>query len=557
MGASLSWEKGARVPPQAVLECDLAVFGSGVGGLSAALAAADAGLSVIVCEKDTLIGGGSALAHGGLWAACNHVAEAKGLTDSREEGLAYMRFVAGHAGDEDLMRAYVDSAPQALRYFESRGVRMRIIPNFSDHYFPVAPGSKKDGRSLEPFPVSLRELGEWGDKIRDSQIDPHRASVSEFISWGGLVNRKNRDFALVAEREKEGVRTCGAALVIYLLKGLLDRGVKPYLETAVTELLADDGKIVGARTSVGQEIRARRGVVLATGGWEGDEELCRNFEGLPDWRSPFPSAISGDGYRLAAGVGAATALTRENLAVMVGMPVPARLGDSEPEFRLTQIFECQCPHTIIVNADGERFSDESYFQDTIAALRQYDVWGRRYKNLPCFLVFDSQYVENFGFCGGEVGELPPQWVSRGDSLAELAEALGIARDGLASAIERFNGFARDGVDRDFHRGEKKWTQADRDQIRGGGPNRALGSLEKAPFYGVRLYPAAFVPSGGVRTDVNGQVIDTQGRQILNLFAIGNTAAHLEYGIGYQAGYSLTAAMTFGYRLARHLAGSNA
>jgi 3-oxosteroid 1-dehydrogenase len=535
-----------------ILECDLAVFGTGAGGLATAVAAADRGLSVVICEKDSLIGGGSALAHGGLWAACNHIAVGEGVPDTLDAGFEYMSFVAGHAADQELMSAYLDSAPAALKFFDSCGVKLRIIPNFPDHYFPVAPGSTEYGRSLEPFPFSLTELGSWGPKIRDSQIDPHRASVSEFVSWGGLVNRKNRDVALVAEREKTGVRTCGSALVGRLLKALLQRGVEPKLETAVVELLVGGRRVTGALTNRGHEIRAKHGIVLATGGWEGDARLTSQFEGLPGWHSPFPSAISGDGYRLGVGVGAATGLVRDNLAVMVGMPVPPRSGNGEPEFRLVQIFECQAPHTIIVNAEGQRFSDESYFQDTIAALRQYDVWKRHHKNLPCFMIFDSTFVENFGFCGGEVDEIPPKWVERAETLASLARKLGIDEKGIGSGVERFNTFARSGVDSDFHRGEKKWNQAKRDKIGAGGPNPSLGPLEKAPFYGVRLYPAAFVPSGGLRTNSIGQVVRASGEPVPGLFAIGNTAAHLEYGIGYQAGYSLTAAMTFGYRCVENL-----
>src|SRR6476619_2202202 len=131
------FEGGCSLPPQpTTIDCDLAIFGSGAGGLSTALAAAEAGLKVVVCEKDNLIGGGSALAHGGLWAACNHVMQAKGIADTRQAGLEYMRFVAGHAADDELMLAYVDSAPDALRYFENLGVKQRIITGFSDHYYP-------------------------------------------------------------------------------------------------------------------------------------------------------------------------------------------------------------------------------------------------------------------------------------------------------------------------------------------------------------------------------------------------------------------------------------
>ena len=142
---------------------------------------------------------------------------------------------------------------------------------------------------------------------------------------------------------------------------------------------------------------------------------------------------------------------------------------------------------------------------------------------------------------------------RGNTLAELAGKLDIAADGLWPRSTRFNGFARAGVDEDFHRGEKKWSLSAREAIKGGNPaNRRLGTLERPPFYGLRLYPGIFVSSGGVRVNRHGQAVDAHGRGIERLYAVGNTAAHLEYGIGYQAGYSLASAMTFGYLAALHM-----
>ena len=386
-------------------------------------------MSVAMLEKDHWIGGGTALSHGGLWAGCNHIARRAGIPDSREAVIEYMRFVAGGEADNELLMAYVDSAPVALEYFERCGVGIRLLPGFPDHYFPVAPGSTEVGRSLESVPVSLRDLGELGDRIRDSEIDPHRASVSEFISWGGIVNRKNRDHALVTKREQDKVRTCGAALIAHFLKGLLRHNTTPFLETAAEELLERNGAITGILTNTGRQVKGRYGVVLAAGGYEGDAEMTRSFEGLPGWHSPFPKAIAGDAFRLATEVGAASAFTRNNLAVMVGVPVPSKVKGHEPEFRLVQIFECQMPHTIIVNAQGKRFSDEAYFQDTIAALRHYDVWKREYPNLPCYMLFDSQYVENFAFCGNDIGTPPPEWVTQADTLEELAGLLGISKSG--------------------------------------------------------------------------------------------------------------------------------
>jgi 3-oxosteroid 1-dehydrogenase len=455
-----------------------------------------------------------------------------------------------------LLKTFIDQVPVALEFFERCGVQMELTRNLPDHYYPIAPGSTADGRSVEPSPISLHDLGEWGDKIRDSFIDSRCILVGEFVAWGGIVNYNNWDHAVVAERKAKKIKTNGPGLIAHFVKNLLPRNADIFVDTAVDELLHDGCKVTGVRTIGGREILANRAVVLATGGWEGDPVLRRQFEGVPEGCSPFPKAVSGDGMRLGGALGAASALIRNNLAIMLGFYVPPKSGAREPEFRLTQIMECQCPHTIIVNAQGARFSDESYFQDTVEALRKYDVWGRCYPNSPNFLIFDSEYVAGFSFAGAEPGTEPPAWVSRGETLEALTDSLGISTVGLQQTIERFNGFARDGVDLDFHRGEKKWSLADREAILGGNTqNRRLGGLEKAPFYGIRLYPGVFVSSGGLRADRNGQVLNVRGAPIGGLYAIGNVAAHLEYGIGYQAGYSLASAMTFGHLAVRHMESS--
>ena len=534
---------------------DVIVAGTGIAGVSAALAATELGMQVAVFEKDQLIGGGTCLSYGGIWAGCNHVAKAAGIPDSREAVLEYMRFVAGDSADDELMQAFVDNAAIAIEFFDHCGVAFQITHGLADHYYPVAPGSTAEGRSFEPVPISTRELGEWGSKIRDSFIEPRILTVEEFCKWGGVVNYRNRDHSIVAERRRQSIKANGPALIIHFVKALLKREAPIFLETPVEGLDIDRNRVTGVRLRDGRRVGARKGVVLATGGWEGDARLVKEFEGLPDGRSPFPRAVSGDGWRLACNAGASTALIRNNLAVMLGFHVPPRNDATEPEFWLAQIMECQCPHTIIVNSQGHRFSDESYFQDTVEALRRYDIWAREYTNSPSFLIFDSQYVENFSFCGGEPNAIPPQWVNSARTVGELATKLGISAEGLATTIDRFNGFARHGEDQDFHRGEKRWSLAARDAIKGGNPlNRRLGTLQKPPFYGVRLYPGVFVPGGGVRTNSYGQAVNASNAAIPGLYAIGNTAAHLEYGIGYQAGYSLASGMTFGYLAALHMAG---
>jgi hypothetical protein len=196
----------------------------------------------------------------------------------------------------------------------------------------------------------------------------------------------------------------------------------------------------------------------------------------------------------------------------------------------------------------------------VPALRQYDVKKHRHANLPCYLIFDQQYVDGFSFIAAPRGSAVPAWVSRADTAQELAAKLAIDPAGLAATVGRFNGFARRGADPDFKRGEAAWCLAKKDVWK---PTRAdekyisptLGTLRIPPFYGVELHPSVFA-SAGLVANASAQVINQRGAPIAGLYAAGNNAAHTEYGVGYQAGFSLGSGMTFGYLAARHMAGLN-
>jgi hypothetical protein len=219
-----------------------------------------------------------------------------------------------------------------------------------------------------------------------------------------------------------------------------------------------------------------------------------------------------------------------------------------------------CPHTMVVNRDGQRFADETYFQNMVPSLRRYDVKKHRHANLPCYLIFDQQYIDGFSFIDAPRGSKVPAWVSRAGSFEELASKLRIDAAGLSSTVERFNAFARKGVDEDFHRGEAAWCLAKKDVWKPTRDNEknvspTLGTLRIAPFYGVELHPSVFA-SGGLVANANAQVINQRQAPIPGLYAAGNNAVHTEYGVGYQAGFSLGSGMTFGYLAARHMAGLN-
>jgi 3-oxosteroid 1-dehydrogenase len=215
------------------------------------------------------------------------------------------------------------------------------------------------------------------------------------------------------------------------------------------------------------------------------------------------------------------------------------------------IVELCSPHTLLVNRAGRRFADETFFQGIVPELRRFDAMSHDHPNLPAYLIFDSQYLKRFSFANLPVGSPVPGAVPRAATLPELAGKLGIDGANLEATVARFNGFARGGVDEDFHRGENKWRLASSKNSKG---NSSLGTIAEAPFYGVKLHPTSS-NCAGLLTDEIGRVMHWRRHPIAGLYANGLAAAHTEYGVGYQAGTSLASAMTFGLTAAEDMAAS--
>jgi 3-oxosteroid 1-dehydrogenase len=145
----------------------------------------------------------------------------------------------------------------------------------------------------------------------------------------------------------------------------------------------------------------------------------------------------------------------------------------------------------------------------------------------------------------------PPWLPQADTLEALARKIGVDAEGLAATVARFNGFAREGVDRDFRRGESAYDHfyGDPDHK----PNPNLGAIEKPPFYAIEVFPGSIGTKGGPKVDVDAQVLDVEGAPIRGLYAAGNVMAGVT-GPGYPgAGSTIGTAMTFGYLAARHAA----
>jgi 3-oxosteroid 1-dehydrogenase len=536
---------------------DFVVVGSGIGGLSAAIAAHDRGLKVLVLEKAPKLGGVSAYSGGEVFVPANHLQNAAGLADSPEEGMKYLQFLAGGYADPELQRTLLETGRIAARYFqESAGVRWKIVKGFPDYHFPHAPGTVAAGRYLETELFEGASLGDWQKRTYLSPHMPNGITHDELFAWGGFVNVMQWDFATMGKRYKQDMRGFGPGMMAWFVKAaMIDRGIGAHVETPARALVVEDGAVVGVRAErAGRDflVRAKRGVLLAAGGYDWNPEMARWFELLPEWQSMVQPSVAGDAMTMGGEIGAAVAaVPAYNLGLFFGYRVPGEEHDGKPLWRGS--WEGGFPHALWVNRAGARFADESFYRDYLPKTRAWDGTRQEHPNFPPFLVFDSNYRAKYPLGTVlPVQDFPPGLVETGDTLRELAGKLGIDADGLERTVARFNRLAEEGVDHDFGRGTYPWAAMMTGDRTRKNPN--LGPLDKAPYYGLRLRVASVgINAAGLRTNADAQVIHVRGRPIEGLYAAGNSAAPLDIGAGYQSGLSNLRGMVGGYRAALHAA----
>ena len=530
-------------------------------------------------EKADLLGGTTAISGGIVWVPGNHLMDGENGIDAAErdadpvEALRYLRALAGDALDVPVAKALVSAGPEMLRFVEaSSPCRFRLLAGYPD-YHPDVPGARPGGgRSLEPDLFDLTVLGEWARRLCLWDGLPRPVLLSE-TSFGGATVPPPP--AVIAERRERGVCGMGEALVGSLLAGCLDAGVTVRTGARARQLVVVDGRVAGVRfdapaaeattgeaaageVSVGEAaagevtVGARRGVLLATGGFEWNEALVRAFlRGPMDAPAGVPTN-TGDGLDMAIDAGAALG----NMAQAWWAPmarIPGEEAWGAPRYHLV-LAERTRPGSIMVNGAGERFCNEAANYNALGgAFHRLDPATLRHANAAAWLVCDDRYRRRYALPGCRRGAEPPSWVHRGATLADLAAAIGVPPGTLSETVTEFNRNAAAGSDPVFGRGASVYDRFNGDRTLPGAA-ATLGTLDEPPFYAVAIRIGALGTSGGPRTDERGRVLSRSGSTIPGLWAAGNVMAAPTATVYAGAGGTLGPAMTFGYLAGHDAAG---
>ncbi|MEM9013730.1 MAG: FAD-dependent oxidoreductase [Pseudomonadota bacterium] len=549
-------------------DVDLLVVGSGAGGLTAAIVAQKYGANALVIEKTDQYGGTTATSGGGIWVPNNHLMAEHGASDSMEDALLYLRECVGDVVSGERLQSYVEQSPKMLKFLEENSDIKFVSTPYSD-YFPDRPGGKTGYRTLDPVPISADELGDEFFNLRPPHpqtifggftitMKEAQTVITRAKGWQMLMAKLSAsywfDIPFRMKTKRHRRLALGNALVARCLKSAFDRNIPIWRQTALEELVVENGAAKGAivsRDGKQMRINVARGIVLAAGGFESNAQMRDANLRSPtntEW-SASNGNNTGDAITAAQAAGAGLKLMD---AAWWG---PAVLVPGEDRARIL-FAERALPGIYIVNQNGERFLNEA---------ASYDEVGRQLYDapVPAWIIFDSTVRAKYA-----VGPFLPKsaqpdfsWsaglkeiIHKSKTLEELATSIGVSVDGLLATADKVNRFSKTGMDEDFGKGGNAYDRYYGDP--GVTPNPCMAPLAKPPFYAFPIYPGDIGTKGGIDVDTNAQALRDDGQPIPGLYATGNTSASVMGRTYPGAGSTIGPAMTYGYVAARHAMGVN-
>jgi succinate dehydrogenase/fumarate reductase flavoprotein subunit len=550
-------------------EVDVLVFGAGMGGMTAALIASLEGLDVLLCEKTGQVGGTTSTSAGTVWIPGSSQAKRDGVPDSLDDARKFLSAEIGPRA-EAVREAFLTAGPAALDYLEARTeVKFRAPPRHPD-YHSNRPGRALAGRALAPLPFDGRLLGKDFARVRPP--------IAPFMVLGGMMVGKDdipvllkpfasaKAFATAAKlllrhasdrlRFRRGTRlVMGNALVARLYCSLRRRDVPIVYDAKLVELVKGNGGVEGAVVDIAekrQTIRARRGVILATGGFAPNEKLRAEFmKDMPIAHSNAFAGADGDGFQAARAAGAE--VDGKHISPAFYFPSSLHKDTVYPHILLDRAK----PGLIAVNREGRRFTNESdSYHDFVEAMLRTNAASPA---IPAWLICDRSFIRDYGIglvhpgaSGFQIKRyVADGYLHRAETLMELAERIGVDGKNLLRTVQEHNRYAETGVDEAFGKGGTEYNQFNGDPANK--PNPCLRPIVEPPYYAVAVYPSTMGTCVGLSTDGDARVLDERGEAIGGLYAVGNDMASLFRGVYVGPGITLGPALVFAYRAVMDIA----
>lgn len=541
-------------------EYDVVVVGSGASGFAAAITAKNEGLKTLLIEKEAVFGGASALSGGGVWIPNNRYLVEAGVADSYEDAKNYLDSTVGDRVSNDMKETYLKRGIEMLDYFHELSPHMRYsyANNYSD-YYPNRKGGKGRGRSIEPLLFDLNELGDWQKLMRPPAMDTkgfvmtgqdfHKVNMIS-RTWKGKLRLLTLGWRLMQHIVlKKEFGALGQALIGRLALAYKELGGEIWVNCGFEDFIYEEDRVIGITANKdGQTIslKANKGVILGSGGFSRNQAYREKYLPQPTnaaWSSS-PEGQTGDIITPAEKLGAQFDLMDRVWGA------PSFLDHKGRPFFL--VADRGIPNMIIVDQQGNRFIDEpTPYHEFVDVMYAHE---KEAGSVPSWLILDKKAKKRYIFAGLFPGQDFPQAYYDNDivlsapTIAELAQKMEVPVDALQHTIERFNGFARNGIDEDFHRGESAHDRYYGDPTL---KNPNLDVIEEAPFYAMRVYPGDIGTKGGVVIDTQARILKTDGQPINGVYAAGNCSASV-MGESYPGpGATLGPGMTFGYIAAKH------
>ena len=457
------------------VDADVVVVGAGGAGMTAAITAAGEGKSVVILESQSMVGGNSVRATGGMNAGKtvyqdeNEFGESAGVEKT-------LKTAAEKYADNETITALAKTVSEQWAAYQANPTGYFDSVELMELDTMIGGKGINDPELVETLCANSADAIDW--------LDEHGITLHNVSSFGGAsVKRIHRP--VNAEGKTVSV---GSYMIPLLQENCEKAGVKMMLDTTATEILTDaNGAAVGVKATgaSGETVTVNaKAVVLASGGFGANLDMVVKYKPeLKGFMTTNAPGIQGQGIEMAQAIGAATVDMDQ---IQIHPTVEANTAALITE-------GLRGDGAILINEEGQRFIDEVGTRDVVSAAEIAQTGSYSW------LVVDQAMVDASSVIQGYIKK---GYTVTGSTYEELGKAMGVDAAAFAETMEKWNGYVEAKNDPDF------------------GRTSFANPLNTAPYYAVKVTAGVHHTMGGLKINANTEVLNEKGEVIPGLFAAG-------------------------------------